>query len=83
MQTAATTAWTDVCLDIADAAVGPFVLALKRFGASLKEMPNLAKYADTLQVRLLVAAHPSCSDHRHCSQVRAFCWPAFAAESDF
>ena len=37
-------------LDCTDAAVGPFVLALKRFGASLKEWPNLAKYADSLQV---------------------------------
>ncbi|CAL5224615.1 g7331 [Coccomyxa viridis] len=36
---------------LADTAVGPFVLALKRFGASLKEFPNVAKYADTLQSR--------------------------------
>ena len=44
-----------VYLGYADTAAGPFVLALKRFGASLKEFPNLAKYSDSLQVRLQVS----------------------------
>ena len=34
----------------ADAAVGPFALALKRFGATLKDFPNLAKYVETVGV---------------------------------
>lgn len=44
-----------VSLGCADAAAGPFVLALKRFGASLKEFPNLAKYSNSLQVRSKVS----------------------------
>lgn len=37
-------------LHCADIATAPFVLALKRFGASLKEFPNLDKYAATVGV---------------------------------
>ena len=59
VQSAVMAGSTDMCLGFADTAVGPFVLALKRFGASLKEFPNLSKYADTLQVRVLDIIHPS------------------------
>ena len=38
-------------VSFADCAVGPSVLAIKRFGASLKEFPNLAKYAAKMEVR--------------------------------
>lgn len=34
----------------ADTAAGPYVLALKHFGASLKDYPNLAKYSETIGV---------------------------------
>jgi hypothetical protein len=34
----------------ADAAAGPTVLQLKRFGATLEAYPNLAKYAQSLEV---------------------------------
>ena len=33
-----------------DVGVGPFVMALKRYGASLKDYPNLAKYDETIRV---------------------------------
>ena len=34
----------------ADVALGPAVLSLVRFGATFKEFPNLAKYAETVKV---------------------------------
>ena len=34
----------------ADAAVGPMVVALRRYGASLKDYPSLAKYDETIRV---------------------------------
>ena len=46
----------------ADTAVGPFVLAVKRFGATFKEFPNLAKYAVSLEVKPL-ACLPSLLMH--------------------
>ncbi|CAL5228235.1 g11330 [Coccomyxa viridis] len=36
---------------LADTAVGPFVLSLRRYGASLKDYPNLAKYDETIRAR--------------------------------
>lgn len=36
---------------LADIAVGPFVIALQRFGASLKDFPALAKYAEKVKAR--------------------------------
>ena len=39
------------CRACADVALGPIVLALIRFGATFKEFPNLAKYAETIKVR--------------------------------
>ena len=35
---------------LADAAVGPMVVALRRYGASLKDYPSLAKYDETIRV---------------------------------
>ena len=34
-----------------DAAAGPFLIAMQRFGATLKDFPKLAKYTETLKVQ--------------------------------
>ena len=37
-----------------DAAVAPIVLALKRFGATFQDLPNLNAYKDKMEVRPLI-----------------------------
>ena len=83
--------YTESSLGYADTAAGPFVLAVKRFGAAFKEFPNLAKYADNLEVSNLacllskctwtLGSGPSATDVHsgavkiECTSV-ASCWPA-------
>ena len=48
-------------LACADAAVAPIVLALKRFGATLQDLPNLNAYHDKMQVCPAVCKHTAVS----------------------